>query len=148
MIPLFVIVVAFVVFRVAGLLAVPALDSWPSALRVALVPMFLLTASAHWGKGRADLVRMVPPIFPQPELLVTLTGVLEIVGALGLLSRVTAPAASTGLTVLLVALFPANVRAARRGLMIRGRPATALPLRTALQMIFITAVLVAGWYDR
>ena len=78
----------------------------------------------------------------------TLTGVLEIVGALGLLSRVTAPAASAELAMLLVLLFPANVRAAKRGLMIRGRPAAALPLRTALQMIFIAAVLVAGWYGR
>jgi uncharacterized membrane protein len=44
--------------------------------------MFLLTASAHWGKRRRDLIRMVPGVFPQPDLLVTLSGMLEIVGAI------------------------------------------------------------------
>jgi len=37
------------------------------------------------------------------------------------------------------------VYAARRGLTIRGRPATPLLLRTALQVVFIGAVLAAGW---
>ena len=57
----------------------------------------------------------------------------------------TAPAASIGLALLLVGLFPANVYAARRGLTIRGRPVTPLLLRTALQVVFIGAVLAAGW---
>jgi len=51
------------------------------ALRLALSGMFLLTASAHWGKRRPDLIRMVPSVFPRPDLLVTFTGVLEILGA-------------------------------------------------------------------
>ena len=145
MIPFAILVIGFAVFRVVGLLFVPALDSWQPALRAALLPMFLITASAHWGKGRPDLVRMVPPMFPRPDLLVTLTGIAEIVGALGLLLPATALAASIGLALLLCALFPANVYAARRGLTIRGRPATSLPLRTALQVVFIAAVLAAGW---
>jgi len=44
-----------------------------------------------------------------------------------------APVAAACLALLLIALFPANIRAAREGLTIRGRPATALPLRTLLQ---------------
>lgn len=47
--------------------------------------MFLLTASAHGGKRRRDLIVMVPPAFPRPDVLVTTTGVLEIVGAVGLM---------------------------------------------------------------
>ena len=107
--------------------------------------MFLLTASAHWGRQRADLIAMVPRAFRRPDLMVSATGVLEILGAVGLLIPATAPVAAACLTMLLIALFPANIRAAREGLTIGGRPATALPLRTLLQLAFLVAVLVAGF---
>jgi uncharacterized membrane protein len=52
---------------------------------------------------------MVPPFLPAPELLVTVTGVLELAGAAGLVWSRTAPWAAGGLSALLVAMFPANV---------------------------------------
>jgi uncharacterized membrane protein len=57
----------------------------------------------------------------------------------------TATGAAVCLAALLVALFPANVRAAREKLTFGGRPATALPLRTLLQLVYIAATLVAGF---
>jgi uncharacterized membrane protein len=107
--------------------------------------MFLLTASAHWGKRRSDLIRMIPPAFPRPDIVVTTTGLLEILGAIGLLIPTTAPAASVCLGLLLIAMFPANVRAARWNLTIGGKPPTALPLRALLQIIFISALSMAGF---
>src|SRR5215470_16364293 len=92
------------------LLVVPL--GWQTALRVSLAGMFLLTASAHWGRRRPDLVRMVPRNLPRPELLVTLTGICEILGAIGLLLPLFARWAAIGLTLLLIAVFPANLRAA------------------------------------
>jgi len=109
--------------------------------------MFLFTASAHWGKRRVDLIAMVPPAIPRPDLMVTLTGVLEILGAVGLLIPTTAKAAAACLMVLLIALFPANIRAAREKLTIGGKPATPLLLRTLLQVIFICALILAGFPD-
>ena len=114
---------------------------WWTALRIALAAMFLLAASAHWGKRRADLIRMVPTALPQPDLLVTLTGICEILGAAGLLIPRFAPVAAFGLTLLLIALFPANVRAARQAITIAGRPATPLPARTVIQIVFLTATI-------
>jgi uncharacterized membrane protein len=128
------------------LLVIPL--GWLSALRFALAVMFFFTASAHWGRRRADLIRMVPRAFPRPDLLVTTTGVLEIMGAIGLLVTPLAPYAAIGLTVLLVAIFPANVRAARADLTIGGRRATPLALRATIQIIFLAATLavaVGGW---
>ena len=119
------------------LLVIPL--GWLSALRVALAVMFLFTASAHWGRRRADLIRMVPPAFPRPDLIVTATGVFEIIGALGLLVTPLASYAAIGLTMLLVGIFPANVRAAREHLLIGGRQATPLALRAAIQIIFLAA---------
>lgn len=115
------------------------------SLRGGLALMFLFTASAHWGKARGDLIAMVPPVLPRPDLMVSITGLLEILGAVGLLVPATAPAAAACLIVLLLALFPANVRAARQNLTIGGRPATPLPLRALLQLVFIAALLVAGF---
>jgi uncharacterized membrane protein len=121
---------------------------WWTALRFVLGAMFLLTASAHWGKRRMDLIRMVPPVFPRRDLLVTLTGICEIAGAIGLFISRTARASGIGFTLLLFALFPANVRAAREGIAIAGRPATPLPLRSVIQMIFILATLAVAVGER
>jgi uncharacterized membrane protein len=144
MLPFLVLVGAFVVLRVLGFAGVAVLQSWVVCLRGALAAMFLLTASAHWGRRRPDLVRMVPPVFRYPELLVTLTGLAEIAGAIGLLIPRVAPWAAAGLAALLLAMFPANVRAAREGLSIGGRAATPLVKRTVLQIVFLAAVLAAG----
>src|SRR5215475_4961872 len=107
--------------------------------------MFLLTASAHWGKLRIDLIRMVPPVFPRPDLLVTLTGIAELAGAIGILWTPVTRAASVGLTALLVAMFPANIYAAQHQLTIGGRKVPGLAMRTLLQIIFIAAIVAAGW---
>jgi len=103
--------------------------------------MFLLTASAHWGRRRADLVRMIPPRFPWPDLAVSITGVLEILGAIGLLIPTIAPFAGLSLSLLLLAVFPANVHAARERLAIFGKPATPLVARTAMQVVFVAATM-------
>jgi len=109
--------------------------------------MFLLTASAHWGRRRLDLVQMAPAAFPRPDLIVTVTGSLEICGAVGLLVPATARAAAVCLALLLMAMFPANVSAARRNLTIGGKAVTGLPLRTLLQAAFIAALVAAGFVN-
>ena len=69
---------------------------WQMALRIALAAMFLFNASVHWGRWRADLIRKVPTMFSRPDLLVTLTGTFEILGAIGLLVPSLARFAATG----------------------------------------------------
>lgn len=88
---------------------------------------------------------MVPSIFPRPDLLVTITGVLEILGAIGLFIPATARAASICLALLLIALFPANIRAAREKLTIAGQPVPGLPLRTGIQIVFVAALVGAAF---
>jgi len=131
MIPFFVLVSSFAAFVLIGRW-VEWLSPWPIALRLALALMFAITASAHWGSQRPDLVKMVSDLFPNPELLVTLTGLAEIVGAVGLLLPTTASAAATGLAILMVAMFPANILAAAEGMSIGGSPVTPLVGTTAL----------------
>jgi uncharacterized membrane protein len=120
--------------------------AWQHCLRVALACMFLLTASAHWGRLRADLVRMVPPAFSHPETWVTITGIAELAGAIGLLWTPAVKIASTGLTVMLIAMFPANIYAARHQLTIGGRKVPGLTVRSVMQVVFLGAIIAAGWF--
>jgi uncharacterized membrane protein len=132
MIPFIVLVASTLLFRVIGAAGVGPFNSWTWCLRGGLALMFLITASAHCGKRRGDLITMVPRALPRPQLIVSVTGILEILGAVGLLIPAIAPIAAACLAILLIALFPANIRAAREHFTIGGGPATNLPLRTLL----------------
>ncbi|HEX5595280.1 MAG TPA: DoxX family protein [Micromonosporaceae bacterium] len=145
MAPLIALCTGFLVARLAGLLGVEPLDNWQAGLRVGLALMFALTGIAHFtAKRRGDLIAMVPPALPRPDVLVTVTGVLELLGAAALLIPATAPWAAGGLALLMVAMFPANVSAARRRLSLGGRPVTRLGPRTALQVIFVAAAVAVA----
>jgi uncharacterized membrane protein len=146
MAPLIVMLVAWLVARSIGATGLWLdADSWTDSLRIALAAMFVFTAVSHFHpRTRPDLVRMVPASLPAPALLVTVTGVFELLGAVGLLMPRALPLAAYGLIALLVAMFPANVHAAREGLMIVGRRATPLVWRLPLQLFWIAAL----WWVR
>lgn len=145
MTPFIVLIVSASVFLLAGRLGAPPFRSQVVCVRLALALMLLLTASAHFTSQRVDLIAMVPPYFPAPELLVTLTGIAELAAAVGLLIPRTARLAAGGLALLLLAMFPANVYAARATLEIGGTPVTPLLPRTLMQVVFIAAALYAGF---
>lgn len=134
--PLIALIAGFSAARLAGLAGVQALRGWHPALRVGVAVMFLLTAFAHFYPPlRVDLIGMVPPALPRPDLLVTATGVLEVAGAIGMLIPATARPAAICLILLMLAMFPANVSAAGRHVA-QGDP---LGPRTALEIVFIGA---------
>ena len=143
MIPLAVLVLGSFGLRLAGFAGVEAFDGWQPALRGGLTAMLVLTASAHFASRRAELIAMVPRRLPAPAALVTATGLLELAVAAGLVFTVTAPFAAVGLVLLLVAMFPANVRAARAGLTFGGKAVPRLQLRTAIQVAFLVAATAA-----
>ena len=146
MIVLIVLGAALLLARLAGAAGVDILDSWPSATRVGLAAMLLLTASAHFNAMRHELARMVPPAIPHPMEFVYFTGVCEIFGAFGLLVPRVRIAAALALIVLFVAVLPANVHAARAGLTLGGKPVTPLAVRVPMQILFIALTAWAGIY--
>jgi uncharacterized membrane protein len=137
--PLIILVVVTLALLAAGAAGVRWLRPWPVALRGGLAAMFVTTGLAHFVGLRAELISMVPPGLPAPGLLITVTGVLELAGALGLLWTPTSPWAAGGLSALLVALFPANVYAALEGL--TSAPSDQLGPRSAIQLVFLAATL-------
>jgi uncharacterized membrane protein len=77
--------------------------------------------------------------------MVYFTGVCEIAGAIGLLVPRTRTLAGICLIVFLIAVFPANAKAAREHLPVAGKPATPLVFRFPLQIVFIGLV---WWVSR
>lgn len=129
-----------------GVAGVRPLRRWPVPLRGGLAAMFTLTGVAHFVGMREELISYVPPVLPEPALLVTVTGVLELAGAAGLLIRRTAPLAAGCLAALLVVMFPANLYAAFAG--IATDPLSQPVPRTLLQLIFLVAAIIVVAAER
>ena len=136
-----VLTIGFGVLRGLGLAGVDALNAWQPSLRGALAAMLLLTASAQFGSRRPDLVAMVPSRLPPPDLLVTFTGLLELAVAAAVLFNETATWAGVVFASLLVAMFPANVRASSQHLSIGGQAATPVGPRAVMQVVFLAAAV-------
>jgi uncharacterized membrane protein len=116
-------------------------NNWTAAIAVGLAAMFLLTGFAHFAPAlRRDLIAIVPPRLPAPGYLVTITGLLELLGAVGLLVPATRVAAAVCLLVLMLAMFPANVYASRMPNPPKSMT-TRLPLRTAMEVVFLAAAV-------
>ncbi|MFH9727573.1 hypothetical protein ACH4M4_32100 [Streptomyces sp. NPDC017254] len=149
---LMLIAVPTVLFRLLGAFGVGRFATWRVSVLHGLAVMLAFTASAHFLPsalgpipGRHDLVAMVPPFVPFPSLAVYATGVLELLGAAGLVREATRPTAGLGLAALFVLMLPANIYAAVEQLPFDGEPATPLWFRIPEQVVFIGVALWA--YD-
>jgi uncharacterized membrane protein len=135
---------SLLLYRVLSATGVTLFASWLESARFALATMFVFTAVSHFAPMRKELIAMVPPSLPRPDLLVYATGILELAGAGGLLFDATRFWAACGLILLMALMLPANVSAAHRGIEIRGRPTTPLWLRVPMQILFV----IWTWYVR
>lgn len=142
MAPLITLLVGSVAARIVGWLGVGYVGNWTKAIAVGLAAMFVLTGVAHFAPPlRRNLIAIVPPALPAPALLVSITGVLELLGAAGLLPPTTRVAAAGCLLLLMLVMFPANIYAAR----MPNPPesmTTRLPLRTAEEIVYLAAAVV------
>lgn len=144
MAPLITLLVGSVAARIVGWLGVDYVDSWSRAVAIGLAAMFVLTGVAHFAPPlRADLIAIVPPALPAPGLLVSITGGLELLGAAGLVLVPTRVAAAVCLLLAMLAMFPANVYAAR----MPDPPesmTTRLSVRTAEEIVYLAAAVVVA----
>ena len=144
MAPLITLILGTLAARLIGLLGADYVDSWPKAVAVGLAAMFVVTGVGHFVNPlRRDMIAIVPPRLPAAGLLVTVTGVLELLGAAGLLVPPTRAAAAICLFVLMLAMFPANIYAA--GMPNPPKSMTSrLDVRTAEEIAFLAAAVMVG----
>lgn len=119
-------------------------------LRIALAAVFILMGVLHFVPKVARGMRaMIPPPLRRPgwpAALVALTGVCELLGAVGLLVPWDGVRLAAGicLIVFLGAVFPANAYAARDPRRF-GRMAIPFWPRLALQVLLAVLVGLAAW---
>ncbi|GAA2383299.1 hypothetical protein Cme02nite_70680 [Catellatospora methionotrophica] len=146
-----VLIIGLLVLRGLGALGVRRFATWAASGAHALAAMLLMTASAHFVPAgvtvmptHADLVAMVPPFVPAPSAMVYATGVLELLGAIGLVVTRTRRAAGLCLATLFVLLLPANVYAALADVPFHGEAASPLWQRIPEQLLYIGIALAAA----
>ncbi|MDQ0798255.1 hypothetical protein [Streptomyces sp. B1I3] len=138
-------------FRLLGALGISRFASWRASAIHGLAIMLVATAAAHFVPSSVtvmpshdDLAAMVPPFVPFPRAMVYVTGVLELLGAAGLVRATTRSAAGIGLAALFVLMLPANIYAAIEDIPLDGNPATPLWFRVPEQLLFIAIALWAA----
>jgi uncharacterized membrane protein len=111
-------------------------------LRLVVAMPLVVSGIAHFTRT-ALFATIIPPFFPYRPQLVLVGGAMELAGALGLLLPAFTRAATACLAVFMIVIFPANVYAANQN--IGGLHMPSVPVRTAMQVIYILLLLVAGW---
>jgi uncharacterized membrane protein len=132
-------VTAFFLWARRGLSAL----GWPQRVLRILAALPLLASGVLHLTRTALMTSIIPPFFPYRPQLVLLTGVFEFAGAVGLLFPAFTRVASASLAVFMIAIFPANVYAAGRT--VGGLHMPSVPVRLAMQVVYILLLLIAGW---
>ena len=111
-----------------------------------LASFFVFAGVMHFVIPRS-YAGIMPAWIPSPMGMVYLSGVLEILGGLGVLVPQTRRLAGAGLIALLIAVFPANVQMLANALSEGASPLyiAALFLRLPLQPLMIVWVYRAAW---
>lgn len=120
-----VLLMAHAALHAPGVRSLPLFAGRGDKLAWALGVTLLVAAASHF-LSPDTLVAMMPPFLPAPALLVAVSGVAEILIALGLLVRRTRRAAALAAIALFVAVFPANIYAAVSGAPIPSYPESPL----------------------
>lgn len=103
--------IALLLLAIGYIFQVPLLQQLPADARISAAVMFLLIGFTHLLKP-GKLTYMIEGMIPHPLFMVLFTGALEILLGAGLLFPATQYYAGWGLMILLVAMFPANIRVA------------------------------------
>ena len=129
---------------------VPVSRGGPQAIetyrRVGLVIVFLwflFGGVAHFTLTDAEM-RIVPPVIPWPRAAVLISGVFELLGAVGILIPVTRRAAGVGLFLLTIAVTPANVYMLLHAELFNV-PRWALIARLPFQALLLALILWSTW---
>lgn len=145
--PLIVLLVSFII-SVLLIKAITATYNFTLAARVAMATMLLFTAIGHFAFTKG-MSMMIPKCIPFKEGLVYVTGVFEILVAIGLLIPRFKSLSGWALIVFLLLMLPANVYASMHHVNYQkgtfdGNGLLYLWFRIPLQIVFIVWTYVSS----
>ena len=114
-------------------------------LRYALAAIYLFIGVVHLVATDA-MLPLMPDWVPEPRLVIQITGLCELAGAIGLLTDRFRRAAAIGLALYAVCVYPANLKHAFEHIHVDGIPDSWWyhGPRLAFQPVFVWAALWAG----
>src|ERR1700733_3729757 len=118
----------------------------PILKRVGLILVFLwflVGGVAHFSLTEVEM-RIVPPVIPWPRAAVLVSGVFELLGAIGILIPATRRAAGIGLFLLTIAVTPANVYMLQHAELFNV-PRWALIVRLPFQLVLLAMIIWSTW---
>jgi uncharacterized membrane protein len=118
----------------------------PIVKRVGLVLVFLwfiIGGVAHFTATEMEM-RIMPPSIPWPRAAVLISGVFELLGAVGILIPLTRRAAGIGLFLLTIAVTPANVYMLQHAELFNV-PRWALIVRLPFQAVLLALIIWSTW---
>ena len=104
---------------------------------------FLFGGVAHFSLTEMEM-RIVPPAIPWPRAAVLVSGVFELLGAVGILIPATRRAAGIGLFLLTIAVTPANVYMLQHAELFNV-PRWGLIARLPFQVVLLALILWSTW---
>jgi uncharacterized membrane protein len=107
---------------------------------------FLFGGVAHFSLTEVEM-RIVPPAIPWPRAAVLISGVFELLGAVGILIPATRRYAGIGLFLLTIAVTPANVYMLQHAELFNV-PRWALIVRLPFQGVLLALILWSTWTPR
>ena len=136
----FIIIVLAIILQTAAMIGINPQKNFKNNARVATGMAFIFTGVSHFLISE-KFMEMMPPFLPAPLFLIYLSGVFEILGGIGLMLPGTKRPAAAGLILLLLAVFPANIYVALKGVQLGGfmNYAAYQWLRLPMQIVLI------GW---
>ena len=138
--PLFVLLVSFGIAMVATKIFTHHID-FASAARIAMSVMLLFTASGHFAFPRGMMI-MLPAFIPFRLGLVYITGIIEVMAAIGLQIESLRNPTAILLIIFFILVLPANIYAAAKNINYQtgkedGKGFNYLWFRIPLQILFI-----------
>lgn len=108
---------------------------------------FFVGGIAHFVATETEM-RIVPPYIPWPRAAVLVSGVFELLGAVGLLWRPMRRAAGIGLVLLTIAVTPCHIYMLQRPDLFATIPLWALWLRLPIQVALLALIAWCTAPDR
>ncbi|HEY1902259.1 MAG TPA: hypothetical protein VGG56_07520 [Terracidiphilus sp.] len=106
------------------------------------LPLLVSGVLLHFFHARVT-AGIIPSVFPARLFLAVFTGICEVAGAIGLFVPRVRRAAAFWISIMMVAIFPANIYSA--GKVIEGFRFPGMHVRLAMQVVYILFVLLAGY---